>query len=95
MEKNIATQNSHRLASLAVIFCELNGIPVNNEVSEALANAIIAACHQWYIDNGRGDEFNPSTELICDDAIKYAFKRMQVIAALAALSANMGADMES
>lgn len=91
MDNNITTTNAARLASLSASFCALNGITVNAEIAAALSDAVLAACHQWYMDNGKS--FDPCAEIIEEEAIKYAFKRMQQIATMATLAAMVG--MES
>ena len=93
MENTIANQNAVRLAHLSSIFCLLNGLPATQELAHLLAGAVMANIGKWYKENGRED-FNPETELICDDAIKAAFARVQEIATLATLSAQMGIGME-
>ena len=93
MNENIATQNAQRLATLSVIFCLTNGIFVTTELSQILAAAVMANVTKWYADNGRPD-FSPETELICDDAIKAAFTRIQAIATLADIAARMEANMD-
>lgn len=93
MNENIAIQNAKRLASLSAAFCLLNQLPNSQELCQALAGAVMANVMKWYENNGRTD-FNPQTELICDDAIKSAFERVQQIATLAAISAQMGIGME-
>ena len=93
MENAIANQNAVRLAHLSSIFCLLNGLPATQELAHLLAGAVMANIGKWYKENGRED-FNPETELICDDAIKAAFARVQEIATLATLSAQMGIGME-
>ena len=92
MNENIATQNAQRLATLSVIFCLTNGIFITAELSQILAAAVMANITKWYADNGRPD-FSPETDLICDDAIKAAFTRIQAIATLAEISAQMGDNM--
>lgn len=93
MENTIANQNAVRLAHLSSIFCLLNGLPATQELAHLLAGTVMANIGKWYKENGRKD-FNPETELICDDAIKAAFARVQEIATLATLSAQMGIGME-
>jgi len=86
---DIANQNAQRLANLSAIFCIVNNIPVTEELGHALSSAVVANVAKWYENNGRPD-FNPQTELICDEAIKAAFARMQEIADLATISAQLG-----
>ena len=75
MEKNIATINSEKLASLSFLFCLTNGLEVTQELSDAMAMTIILTIAKWY--NDRGMAFNPETDLITDEAISYAFAEMQ------------------
>ena len=93
MNENIATQNAKRLASLSAIFCLINGIPATPELAPILSGAVMANIGKWYEEHGRTD-FNPQTELICEDAIKFAFERVQTIANLALISAQTGIGME-
>ena len=93
MNNNIAYQNAQRLATLTAIFCLTNGIFITTELTQILAAAVMANIAKWYADNGRPD-FSPETELICDDAIKAAFTRIQAIATLAEISAQTGMDMD-
>ena len=93
MENTIANQNAQRLASLSVIFCLMNGIQPSDELCHALAGSVMAGVARWYAENGRTD-FNPQNELICDDAIKAAFGRVQEIANLAAIAVQTGIGME-
>jgi len=91
--KNIAEQNSDRLASLSVAFCAMNGIAPDMEVITALTGCIMGGIGKWYADNGRTD-FNPRTELIAEDAIVSAFTRAQEIVILASISAQTGVGMD-
>lgn len=91
MEENISLINSRRLARLSVAFCQKNGLSVNAEIGQALADAVVAACAQWYADNGMPD-FDPKEVVICEEAMTYAFERMQMIATLAAFAAMFGID---
>lgn len=93
MENTIANQNAVRLAHLSTVFCLLNGLPATQELAHILAAAVMANIGKWYKENGRED-FNPETELICDEAIKAAFARVQQIAVLASISAQTGIGME-
>lgn len=93
MNENIATQNAQRLAHLSAIFCIMNNLPVSEELASILSGAVMTAIGKWYAENGRTD-FNPETEIICDDAIKAAFERMQQIVVLASISAQTGIGME-
>lgn len=89
MNENITNQNAQRLAHLSAIFCIMNNLPVSEELAHILSGAVMTNICKWYAENGRPD-FNPQTELICDDAIKSAFERVQQIATLATISAQMG-----
>lgn len=91
--KNIAEQNSDRLACVSVAFCAMNGISSTLEVIHALTEMIMAGIAKWYADNGRED-FDPRTELIADDAIVSAFTRAQEIVILASISAQTGIGMD-
>lgn len=91
--KNIAEQNSDRLASLSVAFCAMNGIEPDMEVVTILTGCVMSGIAKWYADNGRTD-FNPCTELIADDAIVSAFTRAQEIVILATISAQTGIGMD-
>ena len=93
MNESIATQNAQRLASLSAVFCIMNNLPVSEELARILSGAVMANIGKWYAENGRTD-FNPQTELICDDAIKAAFARVQEIANLAAIAVQTGIGME-
>ena len=73
MENTIATQNSHRLASLSVVFCAINGLEVTPKLVPILSNAVLSGCARWCAENGQ--EFNPREILIPDDALAYAFGR--------------------
>ena len=92
MEKNIATQNAQRLASLSTVFCAINGLEVTAELVPILSNCVLAGCARWCAENGQ--EFNPATILIPDDALAYAFGRCQEIAILANISVQTGIGME-
>lgn len=89
MEENISLINSRRLADVSAHFCAINNIEVTPEIGQALADAVVAACAKWYKENGQPD-FDPTKVIICDDAIIYAFERMQMIAMLADISAMLG-----
>lgn len=93
MNENIATQNAQRLASISVIFCRINGLDPTPELAQALTGAVMANIGKWYEDNDQTN-FDPRTMLICDEAIKAAFERMQEIANLAAISVQTGIGME-
>lgn len=91
--KNITEENSARLASLSVAFCAMNGIEPDSQVVSALCGVVMSGIAKWYADNGRTD-FNPSTELIAEDAIVSAFARAQEIVILATISAQTGVGMD-
>lgn len=93
MEKNIATQNANRLAGLSVVFFALNNLPYDAELISVFSQMVMSATCKWYKEN-EGRLINPETELICDDAIKFAFDRAQQIAVLASISAQTGIGME-
>ena len=93
MENTIANQNAVRLAHLSTLFCLVNNLPATQELAQILAAVVMSNVMKWYENNGRAD-FNPQTELICDDAIKSAFERVQQIATLASISAQTGIGME-
>lgn len=96
MENTIAIQNSHRLASLSIAFCAINGLEVTPELVPILSNAVLSGCARWCAENGQ--EFNPREILIPDDALAYAFGRChgrcQEIAILANIAAQTGIGME-
>ena len=92
MENTIALQNAHRLASLSVAFCAINGLEVTAELVPVLSHTILSECAAWCAENGQ--EFAPEKILIPDEAISYAFDRCQAIASLANL-AVFAAGMES
>ena len=89
----IANQNINRLASLSTAFCATNNITPNGELVKTLTQAVMAAIGRWYAENGQPN-FSPLTDLICDEAYKYAFGRMQVIATLASISVMAGVTMD-
>ena len=93
MEKNIATQNTERLADLSVVFFALNNLPCDAKLISVFTQMVMSAIGRWYEEN-EGRLINPETELICDDAIKHAFNRAQEIAILASISAQTGIGME-
>ena len=93
MENTIANQNAVRLAHLSTTFCLMNGLPATQELAHVLAGAVMAAITKWYAENELTD-FNPQTELICDDAIIAAFEKMQQIVVLASISAQTGIGMD-
>ena len=49
-------------------------------------------CAKWYDEHNLA--FNPATELIEEEALESAFKRVQEIAVLASISAQTGIGME-
>ena len=85
----IAKQNSTLLASLSVVFFTANGIKSSPEMIEAFADATMDAIEKWYRTN-KGREFDPMTELVEEDAVKYAFKHMQKIVTLVQMAKAMG-----
>lgn len=89
----IALANATTLAGLSTAFCELNGLEVNDELARVISLAVNANIARWYDDNGK--TYNPTAELIEEEAIKYAFGRLQAIAMLAAMAANAGIDPSS
>lgn len=92
MEKTIATQNAERLGVLTTIFTLVNGLPTEPEVAKLLALAIVANIQKWYAENGK--TYSPDTELIEEEAIKFAFNRVQEInddAKATAMLMQMGA----
>ena len=93
MEKNIATQNTNRLAGLSVVFFALNNLPYDAELISVFSQMVMSAIGKWYKEN-EGRLINPETELICDDAIKFAYDRAQQIAVLANISVQTGIGME-
>jgi hypothetical protein len=93
MEKNISTRNADRLAGLSVVFFALNNLPYDAELISVFSQMVMSAIGKWYKEN-EGRLINPETELICDDAIKFAFDRAQQIAVLANISVQTGIGME-
>ncbi len=86
MDNTIASQNSKRLSVLSAVFCLLNGITPTDELAQVMSLAVMGNILKWYADNGQ-PYFNPATELICDEAVQFAFGRVQQIADLARISA--------
>ena len=93
MENTIAIQNASRLAKLSVLFCAINGIEAADDLVPILANAVLSGCARWCEENGQ--EFSPATTLIPDDALVYAFGRVQEIAILANVAASAGFDLDA
>ena len=89
MENTIANQNSERLAAMSVIFCMMNGINPSDELVGILAMTVMSEIAKWYDENGKGN-FNPMTDLVEEDAIRFAFGRIQQIANLAKVTAELG-----
>lgn len=85
----IAMQNSSRLAQISTVFCQMNGIRVTSEIADAMADAVVCAINEWYNDN-EGRCINLVTEVVCEDAIVYAFKQMQGIFSLARVAVSLG-----
>jgi hypothetical protein len=92
MEKNIAIQNAERLSSLSVVFFALNNLPDDASLIDVFSRMIMSAVGRWYKEN-EGRDFNPQTEIIGDEAIKFAFGRAQGIAVLATITAQVGMGM--
>lgn len=90
----IGLQNAKRLASVASVFCVINGIDtaLAPEILPALAGATMANIAKWYEDHGL--TFDPNKDVIADEAIESAFTRIQEIAILAAITAQTGIGME-
>ena len=90
----IGLQNATRLATLASVFCAINGIDVTlvPEMSHVLAGATMSNIAKWYED--RGLTLDPQKDVIADEAIVSAFTRIQEIAILASISAQTGIGME-
>ena len=94
MENTIASQNASRLAKLSALFCAINGLETADvDLVPALANAVLSGCARWCKENGQ--EFSPATTLIPDDALVYAFGRVQEIAILANVAASSGLDLDA
>lgn len=85
----IAKQNATLLASLSIGFFAVNGIKPSPEMTGTFADATMTAIEEWYRTN-KGREFDPMTELVEEDAVKYAFKQMQEILTLVQLAKAMG-----
>ena len=85
----IAKQNTTLLASLSVVFFTANGIKSSPEMTDAFADATMDNINKWYNDN-LGKNFDPMTELVEEDAVKYAFEQMQEIVILAQMAKAMG-----
>lgn len=86
---SIVMQNSSRLAKISTVFCQMNGIRVTPEIADAMADAVVCAINEWYNDN-EGRNINLVTEVVCEDAIAYAFKQMQGIFSLALVAVSLG-----
>lgn len=86
---SIVMQNSSRLAQISTVFCQMNGIRVTPEIADAMADAVVCAINEWYNDN-EGRSINLVTEVVCEDAIVYAFKQMQGIFSLARIAVSLG-----
>lgn len=83
---NVLARNLKTLSSLTVAFCALNGLgQVNDELAQAIVLAVNSALNDWYADKGK--VYNPAAELIEEEALKYAFGKMQEIAVLAKMAA--------
>ena len=90
----IGRQNAKRLATLASIFCAINGIDANEnpEIGHALAEAVMSNIAKWYKSHDL--VFDPNKDIIADEAILSAFKRVQEITILASITAQTGIGME-
>lgn len=86
---SIADINSNRLAAVSVLFCNANGLEVTDELVIVLGNSIIYGVATWYAQNGK--KFSPATELIEEDAIRFALEKAQevVLAAEAEVLASV------
>jgi len=92
MEKNIAIQNAERLSNLSTAFFVINSLPDDAGLIHAFSQMIMSAIGRWYMEN-EGRIFNPQTEIIGDEAIKFAFGQAQGIAVLASITAQVGMGM--
>ena len=90
---NIAEANAKLLSKLSVAFCTINKIPMTGELIPILSRAVMQAICEWHNENGRPD-YDPATEPLCDEAVKYAFGKVQQICTLAQISAMTGIGME-
>ena len=91
---NVLARNLETLTTLSTAFCALNGLgEVNDELAQAICLAVNSALKDWYVDKGR--VYNPITEIIEEEALRYAFGELQKLATLAHLSAlaEMGMGM--
>ena len=88
----IGQQNANLLARLSVIFCLTNGITPTDEFVEVSTTAIMAYISCWYAKQGRA--FNPATDAVEEEAVKFAFGRAQELTNLAAISARTGIGLE-
>lgn len=88
----ISQQNAELLARLSVIFCLMNGITPTDEFVEVFTTAIMAYISCWYAKQGR--TFNLDTDVVEEEAVKFAFGRAQELANLASISAQTGIGME-
>lgn len=90
METNISTKNKNaeKLAAISTIFAIMNGFPTTPEVAKALALAVHVNIVMWYKENGR--TYSPDTEEIDDDAIKFAFAKVQTDLVAASMFAGGG-----
>lgn len=88
----IGRQNIDLLSRLSVIFCLMNGITPTDEFVAVFTSAIMTYISCWYAEQGR--TFNPATDAVEEDAVKFAFGRAQELANLASISAQTGIGME-
>ena len=87
MATNFADLNSDLLATLSAGFLICNGITSTDAgLVKALSGAVFSNINAWYRNQGR--TFNPDAELVEEEAIRYAFGRVQMIADLAKAAAD-------
>jgi predicted regulator of amino acid metabolism with ACT domain len=85
----IVARNVETLSTLSTAFCEINGLgQVNDELAQAICLAVNSALKEWYVNNGK--VYSPATEIIEEEALKYAFGEVQKIAILAKMAALAG-----
>ena len=77
MEKTIREINSERLASVSVVFTIFNGIDPTKEFIDILSLTVAVEIKTWYDEQGRDFDFD--TELVDEEAVKYAFGRIQAL----------------
>jgi hypothetical protein len=88
---SIAAINAKKLANLTAGFCLINGITLTQELGEVIGHYLFTNFAYWYEEMGLA--FNPAEEVINDEAIKYAFGKMQKLADLAEMSVSADADI--